>query len=85
MCPSTLPPFILIPFLEFTRIFRDPNTLRALAVREQFPTAQAVAHAICWTWIELHRFLDGVTAGLGIVPAYPADPRGQRRYSKEVV
>jgi transposase len=30
---------------EFTQIFRDPNTPTALAVRAQFPTAQALATA----------------------------------------
>jgi transposase len=32
-------------FPEFASIFRDPNTPRALAVRERFPTPQAVAGA----------------------------------------
>jgi transposase len=30
---------------EFTQVFKDPNTPTALAVREQFPTAQALATA----------------------------------------
>lgn len=31
------------PFPGFTQVFKDPNAPAALAVREQFPTAEAIA------------------------------------------
>lgn len=42
-------------FPELVRVLRDPNSLTALAIREQFPTPQAIATAPLTTLLEAKR------------------------------